>query len=39
MSAKGYVVAACQDLDDPYICGALHVERDDRPPWLYETDE
>ena len=39
MSAKGYVVAVCQDLDDPYICGALHVERDDRPPWLYETDE
>ena len=39
MTAKGYIVAVCQDLDDPYICGALHVERDDRPPWLYETDE
>ena len=39
MSAKGYVVAVCQDLDDPYIYGALHVERDDRPPGLYETDE
>ena len=39
MKPKGYVVAVCQDLDDPYICGALHVERDSRPPWLYETDE
>ena len=39
MSSKGYVLAVCQDLDDPYICGALHVERDDQPPWLYETDE
>ena len=39
MNPKGYVVAVCQDLDDPYICGALHVERDNHPPWLYETDE
>ena len=40
MSAKGYVFAVCQDLDDPYICGALHVERDDQAvPWSYETDE
>ena len=39
MSSKGYVLAVCEDLDDPFICGALHVERDDRPPWLYETDE
>ena len=28
MSSKGYVVAVCQELDDPYICGVLHVERD-----------
>ena len=39
MSSKGYVFAVCEDPDDPYICGALHVERDDQPPWLYETDE
>ena len=38
MSAKGYVLAVCEDLDDPYICGALHVERDDSV-WIYETDE
>ena len=39
MNPKGYVVAVCRDLDDPYICGALHVERDGQPPWVYETDE
>ena len=39
MSSKGYVFAVCEALDDPYICGALHVERDDQPPWVYETDE
>ena len=38
MSAKGYVFAVCEDLDDPYICGALQVERDDSV-WIYETDE
>ena len=38
MSSKGYVLAVCEDLDDPYICGALHVERDDSV-WIYETDE
>ena len=38
MSSKGYVLAVCDDLDDPYICGALHVERDDSV-WIYETDE
>mgnify|MGYP006919448364 CR=1 FL=1 len=38
--SKGYVFAVCQDVDDPYICGALHVERDDQAvPWIYETDE
>ena len=26
--SKGYVFAVCQNADDPYICGALHVERD-----------
>ena len=36
--ARGYVFAVCQDADDPYICGALHVEREDSS-WLYETDE
>ena len=37
---SGYVFAVCQDADDPYICGALHVERDDHAvPWVYETDE
>ena len=37
---SGYVFAVCQDADDPYICGALHVERDDQAvPWIYETDE
>ena len=37
---SGYVFAVCQDADDPYICGALHVERDDQAiPWVYETDE
>ena len=39
MRSKGYVFAVCQNLDDPYICGALHVERDNQAPWLYETDE
>ena len=38
MNSKGYVFAVCEDLDDPYICGALHVERDDSV-WIYETDE
>ena len=38
MSSKGYVLAVCDDLNDPYICGALHVERDDSL-WIYETDE
>ena len=38
MNSKGYVLAVCEDLDDPYICGALHVERDDSV-WIYETDE
>ena len=38
--SKGYVFAVCQDADDPYICGALHVERDDQAaPWNCETDE
>ena len=38
--SRGYVFAVCQDADDPYICGALHVERDDQAvPWVYETDE
>ena len=37
---SGYVFAVCQDADDPYICGALHIERDDQAPsWIYETDE
>lgn len=37
---SGYVFAVCQDADDPYICGALHVERDDQAiPFVYETDE
>lgn len=37
---KGYVFAVCQDFDDPYIRGAIHVERDDQAaPWIYETDE
>ncbi len=40
MKPKGYVFAVCQDFDDPYIRGALHVERDDQAaPWVYETDE
>ena len=39
MNPKGYVLTVCQSLDDPYICGALHVERDNHPPWIYETDE
>ena len=38
MNSKGYVFAVCEDPDDPYICGALHVERDDSV-WIYETDE
>ena len=38
--SKGYVFAVCQNADDPYICGALHVERDDQAvPWSCETDE
>ena len=38
--SRGYIFAVCQDVDDPYICGALHVERDDQAvPWIYETDE
>ena len=36
--SKGYVITACQDADDPYICGALHVERDDSS-WMYESDD
>lgn len=36
--SKGYVFALCQDADDPYICGALHVECDDQL-WIYKTDE
>lgn len=37
---SGYVFAVCQDADDSYICGALHVERNDQSvPWVYETDE
>lgn len=36
--SKGYVIAVCEDADDPYICGALHVERDNSA-WIYETDE
>ena len=39
MKPKGYIFAVCEDFDAPYIRGALHVERDDQPPWLYETDE
>ena len=38
VKSRGYVLAVCEDADDPYICGALHVERDDSV-WLYETDE
>lgn len=38
--STGYVFAVCQNADDPYICGALYVERDDQAvPWIYETDE
>ena len=37
---KGYVFAVCESEGDPYIQGALHVERDDYAvPWRYETDE
>ena len=36
--SKGYVFAVCQEVDAPYICGAIHVERD-ASSWLYETDE
>ena len=39
MKPKGYIFAVCEDFDDPYIRGALHVERDNQAPWLYETDE
>ena len=38
VKSRGYVLAVCEDADDPYICGALHVERDDST-WDYETDE
>ena len=31
-------ITVCDGADDPYICGALHVERDDST-WDYETDE
>ena len=38
--SKGYIFAVCHRGDDPYICGALHVERDDHDPsWICETDE
>ena len=36
--SQGYAVTVCEGADDPYICGALHVERDDST-WTYETDE
>ena len=36
--SRGYVLAVCEAADDPYICGAIHVERDDSS-WAYETDE
>lgn len=40
MSGRGYVFAICEDTGDPYIYGALHVERDDSAPvWIYQTDE
>lgn len=36
----GYVIALCQDADDPYIPGAFHVERDDSAvPWRFLHDE
>ena len=38
VKSRGYVLAVCEDADDPYICGALHVERDDSTG-DYETDE
>ena len=36
--SKGYIITVCDGADDPYICGALHVERD-KASWSYETDE
>ena len=39
-ASKGYVFAVCHRSDEPYICGALHVERSDQASsWTYETDE
>ena len=39
-ASKGYIFAVCHGNDDPYICGALHVEHDNHDPfWIYETDE
>ena len=38
VKSRGYIFAVCEDADDPYICGALHVERDDSS-WVYESDE
>ena len=38
--SKGYIFAVCHRGDEPYICGALHIERDDHDPsWICETDE
>ncbi len=35
---KDYVITVCRGQDDPYICGALHVERP-VSSWVCETDE
>ena len=37
-NGKDYVIAVCRRQDDPYICGALHVERP-TSSWTCETDE
>ena len=37
-NGKDYVIAVCQGQDEPYICGALHVERP-ALSWAGETDE
>ena len=37
-NGKDYVITVCRGQDDPYICGALHVERP-ASSWTCETDE
>ena len=37
-NGKDYVITVCRGQDDPYICGALHVERP-TSSWTCETDE